>query len=184
MIHVTIQHRMRISIILFSAFSFFTLISCSQARQDSGQTEQVPVLPPTQEQPAPASTEPVQPVEAETAQQPSPGQSNAEVMLNPPHGEPYHRCDIAVGAPLNSPPANTTPQATNNPVQATAPQTSGPAQSSANNPTAPTLENAMRMNPSQTQNSPPANNGTKPRLNPPHGQPYHRCEIPVGSPLP
>jgi hypothetical protein len=25
--------------------------------------------------------------------------------MNPPHGQPNHRCDIAVGAPLNSPPA-------------------------------------------------------------------------------
>ena len=24
--------------------------------------------------------------------------------MNPPHGQPNHRCDIAVGAPLDSPP--------------------------------------------------------------------------------
>ena len=29
--------------------------------------------------------------------------SDAGVALNPKHGEPGHRCDIAVGAPLNSP---------------------------------------------------------------------------------
>lgn len=28
--------------------------------------------------------------------------------MNPPHGEPGHRCDIAVGAPLNSKPATNT----------------------------------------------------------------------------
>ena len=27
------------------------------------------------------------------------------VALNPEHGQPSHRCDIPVGAPLNSPPA-------------------------------------------------------------------------------
>lgn len=27
--------------------------------------------------------------------------------MNPAHGEPGHRCDISVGAPLNSPPGNT-----------------------------------------------------------------------------
>jgi len=27
------------------------------------------------------------------------------VALNPAHGQPGHRCDIAVGAPLNSAPA-------------------------------------------------------------------------------
>lgn len=29
---------------------------------------------------------------------------NKDVALNPPHGQPNHRCDIPVGAPLNSPP--------------------------------------------------------------------------------
>ena len=29
------------------------------------------------------------------------------VAMNPAHGQPGHRCDIPVGAPLNSPPANT-----------------------------------------------------------------------------
>lgn len=29
--------------------------------------------------------------------------------LNPPHGQPGHRCDIPVGSPLNTPPVNTTP---------------------------------------------------------------------------
>lgn len=32
--------------------------------------------------------------------------------MNPPHGQPGHRCDIAVGAPLNSPPAQTNPTST------------------------------------------------------------------------
>lgn len=30
--------------------------------------------------------------------------------LNPPHGQPGHRCDIQVGSPLNSPPANPAPK--------------------------------------------------------------------------
>ncbi|MFO8054173.1 MAG: hypothetical protein R6U19_03305 [Bacteroidales bacterium] len=133
---------------------------------------------------APPSTEPVHPVEAETAAQPSPEQNDAEVMLNPPHGEPFHRCEIPVGAPLNSAPASTTGQTTNNPVQAAAPQTSGSAQNIANNPFAPTVENATRMNSSQTRRRTAPATGTKPRLNPPHGQPWHRCDIAVGSPLP
>ena len=120
----------------------------------------------------------------ETTEQVGTTQNTGEVMLNPPHGEPFHRCDIPVGAPLNSQPANTTRQTTNNPVQATAPQATVPAPGAANNPTAPTIENAMRMNPSQTQSTAPANSGTKPRLNPAHGQPWHRCDIAVGSPLP
>jgi hypothetical protein len=35
--------------------------------------------------------------------------SGATAKLNPKHGEPGHRCDIAVGAPLNSAPAAATP---------------------------------------------------------------------------
>lgn len=31
-----------------------------------------------------------------------------KVTLNPPHGEPGHRCDIAVGQPLNSAPVQQT----------------------------------------------------------------------------
>jgi hypothetical protein len=33
-------------------------------------------------------------------------QPAATAALNPEHGKPGHRCDIAVGAPLNSPAAN------------------------------------------------------------------------------
>jgi hypothetical protein len=35
--------------------------------------------------------------------------SGVTAMLNPKHGEPGHRCDIAVGAPLNAAPAAATP---------------------------------------------------------------------------
>lgn len=74
--------------------------------------------------------------------------------LNPAHGQPGHRCDIAVGAPLNSPPATTTaPQVQTVPSQAvTAPASTAPADPNA-------------------------------KLNPPHGQPGHDCSIAVGAPL-
>ena len=39
---------------------------------------------------------------AQPAQQPA---TDGSVALNPAHGQPGHRCDIAVGAPLNSAPA-------------------------------------------------------------------------------
>lgn len=173
---------MKSFLVLITVSTLFALVSCGPAKNDSGQTQQVPVQPPTQEQPTPLSTEPEQAIEGEAATEPSAKQNEAEVMLNPPHGEPFHRCDIAVGAPLNSAPANT-PPTTNNQIQATAPQSSAPAPSVGNSSTAPTIENAMRINPSQTQSTAPAS-GTKPRLNPAHGQPFHRCDIPVGSALP
>jgi len=45
--------------------------------------------------------------------------------MNPPHGEPGHRCDIAVGAPLNSKPATVTtaPASIAPPPLLTAPKT-------------------------------------------------------------
>lgn len=79
--------------------------------------------------------------------------------MNPPHGQPNHRCDIAVGAPLNSPatkPGTKTVSTTTTPaVQPTA----TPAQ----NTTAQTV--------------------TPAGMNPRHGEPGHRCDIPVGAPL-
>ena len=76
--------------------------------------------------------------------------------MNPAHGQPSHRCDIPVGAPLNSPAAATTSKPI---VQ----QQSQPA------PTA-----------AVTTNSTPTAQG----MNPPHGQTNHRCDIAVGAPLP
>lgn len=88
--------------------------------------------------------------------------------LNPPHGQPYHRCDIAVGAPIDSPA----------PVQNAAPQVTQP-QSAPNagfntNPISPSLAPPV---------SSTADIGPKPALNPPHGQPHHRCDLQVGAPL-
>ncbi len=76
--------------------------------------------------------------------------------MNPPHGQPLHRCDIPVGAPLNSP-INTT-QKTANSTTAT--------QTSTNNVP------ALLATP------------TPEGMNPPHGQDGHRCDIAVGAPLP
>ncbi|HSO89098.1 MAG TPA: hypothetical protein VLQ91_21275, partial [Draconibacterium sp.] len=85
----------------------------------------------------------------------------------------FHRCDIPVGSPLKS--AAPAKPAT---VQ-TAPQINRTGM-------APTLENAARLNNSRTNNAtaPTVANATPPKLNPPHGQPFHRCDIAVGSPLP
>lgn len=55
-----------------------------------------------------------------TTSTPSTSTDNKDVALNPPHGQPNHRCDIPVGAPLNSPPGGG-----GNPMQvpSTGPQT-------------------------------------------------------------
>ena len=98
---------------------------------------------------------------------PNPGAifaSNSPVgkARNPKHGQPGHRCDIAEGDPLPvsaSLPVASTPfpsevAATGNPATSTSPFSS--------------TENNLAMTGS---------------LNPEHGKPGHRCDIPVGSPL-
>lgn len=79
---------------------------------------------------------------------------------NPAHGEPGHRCEIAVGASLSGAPASGAA------VDA-APQTSPMF----NNTTAPVTFGG-------------APTTTAPGMNPPHGEPGHDCAVAVGSPLP
>ena len=75
--------------------------------------------------------------------------------LNPAHGQPGHRCEIPVGAPLDQAPATTMQQQqTNTPVSTNA--------------------SPVRVNTSS---------GTALK-NPPHGQPGHDCAVPVGADLP
>jgi hypothetical protein len=83
--------------------------------------------------------------------------------MNPPHGQPGHRCEIAVGAPLNSAPAKTTTPtitSTSTPVTTPAPTIT----STSTTPAAPKVK-------------------TAPGMNPPHGEPGHRCDLAVGAPL-
>ncbi|MDO4228327.1 MAG: hypothetical protein Q4C98_00790 [Capnocytophaga sp.] len=90
--------------------------------------------------------------------------SSAGVILNPPHGEPGHRCDIAVGAPL--PNTNSATQTNYKPVK------DGEAL-----PQVSTGDQVAQVV------SQPLVNAKGERLNPPHGEPGHRCDIPVGAPL-
>ncbi|MBP6391770.1 MAG: hypothetical protein KA175_02310 [Flavobacteriales bacterium] len=84
--------------------------------------------------------------------------STAVLDPNPPHGQPGHRCEIAVGASLSSaPPVGSTGISPSNPVINTAPISGAPG----------------------TTPGP-----TPPGMNPPHGQPGHDCNVAVGSPLP
>ncbi len=88
--------------------------------------------------------------------------------LNPKHGLPGHRCDIAVGAPLNSAPAPVMPNL-NMTQQTTTPSISLPQQQV----TTPTITLPQQQTASIS--------GQK--LNPKHGEPGHRCDIAVGAPL-
>jgi hypothetical protein len=87
---------------------------------------------------------------------------NATGGINPAHGQPGHRCDIAVGAPLNSAPTQTQTQTT----------TTQTAQTMQVNPGKQVVTTTMAA-PVKVAKG----------MNPSHGQPGHRCDIPVGAPL-
>ena len=111
--------------------------------------------------------------------------------LNPAHGEPYHRCDIAVGAPLDGP---ATQQGDSPTQQSTGPKSffktvqSENATTATSQPAQPTPAATTTVTPSnQVKTTAPAAttaNTPKPKNNPAHGQPHHRCDIAVGAPLP
>lgn len=90
--------------------------------------------------------------------------SGKKPALNPPHGEPFHRCDIEVGAPIDSQPKPVAPQMT---------QQNVPSTNFDTNPIPATTQPSVT-----TQDL-----GPKPALNPPHGEPHHRCDLQVGAPL-
>lgn len=97
----------------------------------------------------------------ETASVTAPGSVSSVVStsgkpaLNPAHGQPYHRCEIAVGAPIDS----------------------APAQQNAAQQTPSILSPTIAPAP-QSQAI-----GPKPAMNPAHGEPHHRCDLAVGAPL-
>jgi hypothetical protein len=123
---------------LVGVFFAVTFLACGSESTDQTQT--------------PVTTTTVGTPVATPAQSGSPLNTNGNVKLNPAHGEPGHRCDIAVGAPLDGAPA--TPAQTQSPLI----QTQQPAAT-------------------------PATTTVAQGMNPPHGQPGHRCDIAVGAPL-
>ena len=75
--------------------------------------------------------------------------------INPAHGQPGHRCDIAVGAPL----------------------------SSGNAPAVSFAQASPQISINQASPSSPVTGTANPKINPAHGVPGHRCDIAVGTPL-
>lgn len=130
--------------------ALFSLILVGSCKEKEDATGPVPASNVTA--PAPANGATQAPVAA--PQQGYTG-SKSGVGLNPAHGEPGHRCEIPVGAPLDSKPSapavNTVQQPAVVPAPAPAPV--------------------------------PVNSTAAGALNPAHGQPGHRCDIAVGAPL-
>jgi len=98
----------------------------------------------------------------------TPGPMTTAPGMNPPHGQPGHRCDIPVGQPFNGQPAAAALSTKNVNVNG---------------------GNTIQIDPNAVSPGKITldNNGkqvkTAQGMNPPHGQPGHRCDIPVGQPL-
>ena len=120
---------------------------------------------------APSAATPVQvnqPAQSVTNTTPQPvNVAKTAPGMNPPHGQPNHRCDIAVGAALSSPVAKK--------QQAVTAQKSGST----------SLQPSSSSTPTPTPLAQPATaTPTAPGMNPPHGQEGHVCSVAVGAPLP
>ncbi len=149
------------------------LISCNNS--DSTEVDKS-LLPPASATPAvnaitSDSAQPIQAVNAATpvqstvntvaAQPVAAVKTTGNSALNPAHGQPGHRCDIAVGAPLNSPVTKSAaPAVTQNVTTTPATVTATPAAAAT-----------------------PVSTDPNVKLNPAHGQPGHDCSIAVGAPL-
>jgi len=128
------------TILIVCAFVMILFISCKEDKKATPATE--------------ASENPAQTI---NDAQKNTTNNNAEVALNPPHGQPGHRCDIQVGQPL-------------------------PSGSEAK--TSPVINSSQRSPViNNTGNVPVNNSNSTAKVNPPHGQPGHRCDIQVGAPL-
>lgn len=126
---------------LFPVYLFVVIfVSCNDKAENKDQTTAPTILP--------AATNPISPSNSD---------STSGIALNPQHGQPGHRCDIAVGAPLNTPAASNSLQSTvaTNPV----------------------------IVPTDVQKVTPNTNNASIKVNPKHGEPGHRCDIAVGAPL-
>ncbi len=155
----------RISLMLFAAAAF--TLSCKNTNTKESQTKAASEAAAT---PAEENTAATTDATAQNSTTVTTSTDGNKPALNPAHGEPYHRCDIQVGAPLDSPA----------PVQAAAPQVvpqQAPVSNNFNtNPISPSAAPAPSVSSTSSL-------GPKPALNPPHGEPHHRCDLQVGAPL-
>jgi hypothetical protein len=94
--------------------------------------------------------------------------AGASPKVNPAHGLPGHRCELAVGAPL--PDVGPAPATQAQVVPAALAGQAGPTVQS------------IAIPPPPANSGSPISGGSK-KVNPAHGQPGHRCDIAVGAPL-
>lgn len=156
--------------------------SCKKEEEETVSTSSTPkeiIMPRVQTIPSETYVQPnnqnVTPVQNQTISPTTQALNQAPVVtkpgMNPPHGQAGHRCDISVGAPLNSPvvkPASKSPAATPPATITSIPNTTI---STTGNTSTPAILSSETT-------------ATAPGMNPPHGQEGHVCSIAVGAPLP
>ena len=162
---------MKKKIVLLSVLSSILFFSCKK-------DEEVKPVEETQQPAQPFSGEAwlkqrvgnqgqqVQPVQQQT-QHTTQAPTQTAPGMNPPHGQPGHRCEIPVGAPLNSKPAQNTQSQKTTPVVNQKP-----------------IEQPVMNINSKSGSTTIVGTSTPPEMNPPHGQEGHQCDIAVGAPLP
>jgi hypothetical protein len=146
--------------IAVSVFSVVILASCGQNEGSGARIEAAKPTLPALSTP-PASNNPS--AFPATGNMPAAPIIAASAKLNPAHGQPGHRCDIAVGAAL--------------PTTGSAPGLSLPK------PNAPIINTPVQTTAITPAVQPAAATPVAPGMNPEHGKPGHRCDIAVGQPL-
>lgn len=132
------------------------LYSCDKAKTSVAETE----VPKSDSVAIDSTANVTTPAPAEVASSVTNVPTSGKPAVNPPHGEPYHRCEIAVGAPIDSAPTQNVAQ-----------------------PSTPSILNPNPVPAAATPAAPAPSFGPKPALNPAHGEPHHRCDLAVGAPL-
>lgn len=167
--------------LLAGVIGFITLLGCDNGKNtdtntDASATDQATIQTENVNTDSSQQTGISEPATVQASQPAgAPVSASSAAGMNPAHGEPNHRCDIAVGAPLNSPPGKNSTAA---PTIATP---------TVGTPSSPIISDP-NINSGNTQSipstpSPAAKIPTAPGMNPPHGEPGHDCSIAVGSPL-
>lgn len=173
---------MRNKILLINALAFTVLMACNSNVKDTESTiSESDVTSGTmiaEDSSSQTMTPPVEIAGTVPSEAPADG-------LNPAHGLPGHRCDLAVGALLSSAPApapdvnNITLSGDQMQIQGATEVQTPPASTPATQQPRSIMSAPATIDPAGT----PATTTTAPGMNPPHGQPGHDCAVAVGAPL-
>lgn len=91
-----------------SVLFLIAMVSCTPKQKEANQTQ---AQPQTQEQQINETVvDTLKTTPLVSSEKAVPEQTSTAVVLNPPHGQPGHLCEIPVGSPLPSSPAKTTPE--------------------------------------------------------------------------